>query len=92
MTARTFLLELREAARVELDHVVKFDLGLVADEITAALRALAADPTDANMQALNGHWAHGKRLLNYATKRGGGGPGGGKMTDPALAAEIAEAA
>lgn len=86
---QTFLLELREAARVEPDHLVKFNLGLVADELTKAIRAFTDNPTAATLTALNSHWAHGWRLLKYATGRSGGGGNGAGLREPALLTEAA---
>ena len=85
----TLLLKLREAARVERDKLIQFNLRLVADELDKAIRAFAADPTATALSFVNGHWANGTRLLTFATTRGDGGSTGAGLKEGAQLAVAA---
>lgn len=77
MKDTSILLTLRDAAKVERDELVRFNLKLIADELADALKANADDPTPANMIKLNGKWAQGMRMLDFAGRRNGAPTGNG---------------
>jgi len=85
----TLLLELREAARVERDQLVKFNLKHVADELAGLIKAFAEDPTDVNLRNLNGKWSYAVRLLGYAGRTGDPNGKGSGLKEGALLAKVA---
>lgn len=90
MTDKTLLFQLREAARVEYDELVRFNLKHAADQLDDAVTKFAAEPTQARLIDVNGFWAHGVRMLDNAGRRkprnGGNGAG---LKEGALLAAVA---
>jgi hypothetical protein len=62
--AMSFLKELRDAARVESNEVVRWKLNMLADTLQQAIQQLAVEPTQTTMEAVNGLWAHAARALS----------------------------
>ena len=85
----TLLLQLRDAAKTERDELVRYNLKLIADELDGACTRFATDPTTDNLTAVNGHWVHGVRMLDFASKRGGSGGSGVGLKEGALLTEAA---
>jgi hypothetical protein len=63
ITERTVLFRIRDAARTCPDRSLQLRLKDIADELKAALKALADSPIDTNLQLLNGLWVRAWRLL-----------------------------
>lgn len=85
----TLLFQLREAARVEHDELVKFNLKHAADQLSESCAKFAVDPTTAQLQVVNGYWSHAVRMLDYAGRRNGGGTTGAGLKESALLQKIA---
>ena len=83
----SFLLELRNAAKIEREEGIRFNLKLLADELQSALKALVSAPTADNMKTVNGKWAQAYCLLEAVKNRPGSDPSGaGLKEDARLAA------
>lgn len=61
------LLELRNAAMIERDTMVKFSMQTAADALDVAMRDFKASATDDTLRAVNGAWVHGHRMLDRAS-------------------------
>jgi hypothetical protein len=85
----TLMFHLREAARVERDALIKWNLKTIADELDSACTAFAKDRTADNLTAVNGHWAHGVRILDYASKTDRPGGNGAGLKEGALLQQVA---
>lgn len=88
MTERTLPQQLGEAARNERDELIKFNLGLIADELNSAIKKFSDHPSADNLIAVNSHWAHGIRMLDFASTRGGGGSTGAGLKEGALLQKV----
>ena len=60
-------------ARREYDEVIRFQLKQTADEVSEALKVFTICPTGKGLQAINGLWAKGVRVLGFATGNGASG-------------------
>jgi hypothetical protein len=60
----TFLLELREAAKVQHDVLQRRLLRGAADALDASIAALHDNPVTDTMQRANSAWAYAKRLFD----------------------------
>jgi len=78
--------QLHEAAKVERDELIKFNLNCCKNEVWDAMRAFEAEPTGDNLVVLNGKWSLGVRLLGFHTAKNDGGSGAGLMEGARLAA------
>lgn len=85
--ARPLAAQLNEAARREYDELVKFNLNHARDQLVDALGKFDRNPSGDNLVVVNGFWAHGVRMLDYAGKRKP--PGGAGLRE---AAKLTEAA
>lgn len=63
----SLLLQLRNAAKVERDELIKFKMRRAADDLDVALKTFTIAPNGANLLAVNGLWASGVRVLGFAT-------------------------
>lgn len=80
------LAQLHQAAAVETDHLVKYNLNLCKNELWTAFRKFEERPSGDNLVELNGAWAHGVRVLNFATDPAPNGrPGAGLKAGAELA-------
>lgn len=77
MTEKTFLFELREAARLCSKAEYKVMLANVASEVELGIERLEYEPTRANMQDLVGAWTRADKLLAAAPPEGSPDPLGG---------------
>jgi hypothetical protein len=89
MTDKTLLLQLREAARVERDKLIQFNLKLIADELDRDIAAFAKNPTAAALTAVNGKWAQAMRTLSFAGQRNTPGGNGAGLKEGALLTRVA---
>lgn len=64
---KSLVLQLRDAAKLEIDELKKFKMRDAADRIQIATEAFSAAQTTNNMRNLNGAWVSGIRALNLAT-------------------------
>jgi hypothetical protein len=53
--------------------VIRFRLKQTADEVSEALKVFTICPTGKGLQAINGLWAKGVRVLGFATGYGASG-------------------
>jgi hypothetical protein len=83
-TNPNMIFKLREAARVERDELIKWNLKTIADELDHACTAFAKDQTTENLMAVNCHWSHGVRILGYASKTDRPGGNGAGLKEGAL--------
>lgn len=74
-----FLAELRETARVCPKPQAARALRAAADMLAANIKALVDNPTQSQMQALNGAWAHAVRVFGSVPPLGGDGVTGGAV-------------
>lgn len=74
---KTFLLELREAARECPSVTLAKQLKDVADELSLAIRKFNLEITEERLRVVNGLWVRGRRLLTGMPIKSGG-PGGGR--------------
>lgn len=89
MENESLLLKLRDAARIEKDELIRFNLKLIADQLDEAIRDFTKVPTGDNLTAVNGYWSHGLRMLSFAGKRNGPGGAGGGLKEGAKLANVA---
>ena len=82
----TILLKLRNAAKDCSNKDYSKALRLQADEIAGRLTIVHHDPTDENMQSLNGVWSKASRLLKNIPPEGDPAPLGGDAEPARLAA------
>lgn len=75
----TFLAEIRGVALVERDELTRKLMRDVANDIELAVKKLAADPTDLNLQKVNGFWARAHRVMGWASNPTDDGGKGGRM-------------
>lgn len=85
----SLLLTLRETAKAERDKLIRYNLRLVADELADAIAKFTAMPNGANLATLNGRWAHGIRMLNFAGNRNDSGGRGAGLKEGAKLAQVA---
>lgn len=64
---KSLVLQLRDAAKLEIDELKKFKMRDAADRIQAATNIFAGAPTSEHLRVLNGAWVSGIRALNLAT-------------------------
>ena len=62
------LTALRNAAIDCQDETIRFNLNIIAAELEDALGSLARAPTEDNLRAVVGHHAHGKHMMDHATR------------------------
>lgn len=75
-SSNNFLKSLRERKRTCADILQRKNLGDMADQLEAALRALLDDTTTDNMIRLNGIWTRARWLLDRTDDAGPSGGGG----------------
>lgn len=66
---KQMLQTLRNAAVDSNDDLLRFNLNLTAAELEDSLIALTQWPTEENLRRVNGHWAHGVKLMGHAEER-----------------------
>lgn len=79
---KTFLLELRDQAKLTSDEVLRGALYDSANTLEFRLKETFAFPNEANMQLLNSAWARADRVLRAAKDATPTGPQGGALHAP----------
>lgn len=82
MTEKTFLLELRDQAKLTSDEVLRGALYDSANTLDHVLKETYLVPSTTNMQRLNSAWARADLILRGARDANQPGPSGGAMQAP----------
>lgn len=82
MTEKTFLLELREQAKLTSDEVLRGALYDSANTLDHVLKETYLFPSTTNMQRLNSAWARADLILRGARDANQPGPQGGAAEAP----------
>lgn len=84
---KTFLLELREQAKLTSDEVLRGALYDSANTLDHVLKETFAFPSCTNMQRLNSAWARADRVLRAVRDAVPPGPQGGALHAPEASLE-----
>ena len=64
---KSLVLQLRDAAKLEVDELKRFKMHDAADRIQAATNIFKDSPSNSTLRVLNSSWISGIRALNLAT-------------------------